>query len=364
MKTGWNYHELYMWHEPGNAAGTLPAGLAVQPGQHVENAETKRRFRNLLEVSGLLRQLDTLESEPATADDLALVHDPAYIARVRAMSMAAGGDAGCHAPFGPGSYEIARLSAGGTSAVVDAVLTGRVRNGYALVRPPGHHAERDRGYGFCLFANVPIAVVKARRDHGLERIAIIDWDVHHGNGTQQTFYGDRDTLTISVHQDGLFPRETGGLSERGIGQGIGSNINIPLPAGCGHGAYAAVFDRIVVPALRRFRPELIVVCCGFDASAVDPLGRMMLHSDSYRMLTRLLMEVADDLCGGRLAMSHEGGYSASYVPYCGLAVMEQLSGIRSLIQDPFLSTFADYPGQQLTAFQEAAIGSIVEALAP
>ena len=230
-----------------------------------------------------------------------------------------------------------------------------------LVRPPGHHAERDRGLGFCLFANVPIALMKARQAHGLGRVAVVDWDVHHGNGTQQAFYPDPETLTISLHQAGLFPLNSGSLSERGEGLGEGFNINVPLPPGCGHGAYVAAFERLVVPALRRFRPELIVVCSGFDAAAADPLGRMMLHSESYRAMARMLAEVADDVCDGRLALSHEGGYSASYVPYCGLAVMEQLSGIRTGIEDPFLKSFASYPGHDLMPHQDAAITAAMEA---
>jgi acetoin utilization deacetylase AcuC-like enzyme len=252
------------------------------------------------------------------------------------------------------------LGVGGTTVIIDAVIRGQLRNGYALVRPPGHHAEREKGMGFCLFGNVPVAIMKARTDHKLGRVAVVDWDVHHGNGTQQAFYDDPQTLTISLHQDGLFPRDSGKRSERGQGRGEGYTMTIPLPAGSGNGAYVAAFERLVIPALLKFRPELIVVCSGFDASVLDPLGRMMLHSDSYRTLTRLLMQAADDLCAGRLAMSHEGGYSANYVPYCGLAVMEELSGHKTPIEDPFLPLVHDYPGMQLEPHQEAAISSALE----
>ena len=249
MATGWNFHELYLWHDTGNAATLFPPGLTIEPGEHAENASTKRRFRNLLEVSGLLDELTVLPAMPASEDDLALFHTRDYIARIKALSADRGGDASHLTPFGPGSFEIAALAVGGTSAVVDAVLSGRVRNGYALVRPPGHHAERDRGLGFCLFANVPIALMKARQAHGLGRVAVVDWDVHHGNGTQQAFYADPETLTISLHQDGLFPLNSGSRAERGEGPGEGFNINVPLPPGCGHGAYLAAFERLVVPAL-------------------------------------------------------------------------------------------------------------------
>lgn len=362
MATGWNFHELYLWHDTGNAATIFPAGLTIEPGEHAENAATKRRFKNLMEVSGLVEQLTPIRATAATEDDLALFHTPEYIARIKALSADRGGDASYLTPFGPGSFEIACLTVGGTFAVIDAVATGAIQNGYALVRPPGHHAERDRGMGFCLFGNVPIAIMKARATKTVDRVAVVDWDVHHGNGTQQAFYDSADVLTISLHQDGLYPLNSGTVAERGEGAGEGFNINVPLPAGCGAGAYAAAFERIVVPALRAFKPDMIVVCSGFDASAADPLGRMMLHSAAYRELTATLMAVADELCGGKIAMSHEGGYSASYVPYCGLAVMEQLSGIRTAIDDPFLSNFSAYPGHDLQPHQEAAIAAAREAV--
>jgi len=355
MATGWNFHELYLWHDTGSAAMFFPAGLTIEPGEHAENSATKRRFRNLLEVSGLLDGLTILKAEPAEEADLARFHSRDYIESIKAQSAASGGTAAPLTPFGPGSYEIARLAAGGTFAVVDAVLDGRVRNGYALVRPPGHHAERDLGLGFCLFGNVALAIMKARAARGLGKVATVDWDVHHGNGTQQAFYDDPTTLTISLHQDRLFPATTGSLSEQGAGSGRGYNINVPLPPGSGHGAYLAAFERVVIPALYRFKPEMIIVPSGFDASAADPLGTMMLHGGTYREMTRLLMAAADDLCGARIAFSHEGGYSAAYVPYCGLAVMEELSGIRTSIDDPFLPVFQNYGGQELQPHQSDAI---------
>ncbi len=356
-KTGWNFHELYLWHDTGNAAQFFPAGLTVEPGEHAENAATKRRFRNLMEVSGLSEQLVSVKSEPVTEDDLALFHTRDYIRRIKAESDDRGGDASYLTPFGRGSYEIACLAAGGTYALMDKVLSGELSNGYALVRPPGHHAESDKGMGFCLFGNVPVAILKNRRKHGFERVATVDWDVHHGNGTQAAFWTDPGVLTISLHQERLYPHDSGDREERGAEAGFGYNLNIPLPAGSGHGAYIAAFEQVVLPALRAYKPDLIVVPSGFDGSGADPLGRMMLHSDTYRTMTRLLMETADALCGGRLVMSHEGGYSAAYVPYCGLAVMEQLSGIKTPIDDPFLPVFQNYHGQDLRPWQQEAIAA-------
>lgn len=355
MATGFVFHELYLWHDTGHAALFFPSGLTVQPGEHAENPETKRRMKNLLEVSGLTDHLTMLKPRAATEVELARHHTTEHITRIRSMSDAGGGEASELTPFGGGSFEIAALAAGGAMVAVEAVLSGKVDNAYALIRPPGHHALADLGMGFCLFANAVLAIRHGRATHGLGRVAVVDWDVHHGNGTQAAFYADPDTLTISLHQDNLFPSGSGGLTERGEGAGLGTNLNIPLPPGCGNGAYLEAMRRVVIPALHRFRPELIVVACGFDASGADPLGRMMVTSDGFRAMTSLVMEAADTLCHGRMVMTHEGGYSASYVPYCGLAVLEQLSGIRTGLSDPFAPVIGSYGQQKLQPHQAAAI---------
>lgn len=300
MPTGFVFHELYLWHNTWNWALVFPPGLTVQPGEHAENPETKRRFKNLLEVSGLMDHLTPIKPRPATEAEILRFHTPAHLDKIRRMSAAGGGDASELTPFGSGSYEIALLAAGGTIEALDAVLSGRVRNAYALVRPPGHHATQDVGMGFCLFGNVAIAILHAQAVRGVGRVATVDWDVHHGNGTQAAFYDTPDVLTISLHQDNLFPANSGGLQERGVGRGEGYNLNIPLPPGCGDGAYIEAMRRVVLPALERYRPEMIVVPSGFDASGVDPLGRMMVSAEGFRQMTALLMEAADRLCGGRL----------------------------------------------------------------
>ena len=175
---------------------------------------------------------------------------------------------------------------------VDAVVSGAVENAYALVRPPGHHAEPDRGRGYCIFGNIAVAIMYARARLGVTRVAVVDWDVHHGNGTQRAFYEAPNVLTISIHQDNLYPANSGAVSENGAGSGLGYNLNIPMPPGSGGGAYLAAFERLIVPALRRFKPELIMVASGLDAGGFDPLGCMMLHSEHYRRLTRLILEVS------------------------------------------------------------------------
>src|SRR5438477_224535 len=355
MTTGLLWHELYMWHDTGTAAWVMPPGLTVEPFRHIESPEGKRRLRNLVEVSGLLDHLVQLKPRPANETEILRLHTPEYVERIRRMSAESGGDAGELTPFGPGSYEIALLAAGGCMAAVDAVLDGKVDNAYALVRPPGHHAERDLGRGFCIFGNTALAALHARQGRGLARVAVVDWDVHHGNGTEHAFYEDPSVLTVSIHQDNNFPPGSGAITDTGSGAGQGYNLNIPLPAGSGVGAYVAAFERVVAPALRAFRPELVLIASGLDASAMDPLASMMMTSDGYRRLTQIMLAVASDVCDGRLIACHEGGYSPAYVPYCGLAIIEELAGVHTGLEDPLLPLLAAMGGQALQPHQAAVI---------
>jgi acetoin utilization deacetylase AcuC-like enzyme len=359
MTTALVWHERMMWHDTGHGAAELPSGGWLEPDRHPEHPGTKRRLKNLLDATGITRSLVVLEPRAATLEELCRVHERAYVERVARLSQGRGGDAGGETPFGNGSYEIACLAAGGTITAVDAVLDGVADNAYALVRPPGHHALAASGMGFCIFANVAVAVRHALSVRGLERVAVVDWDVHHGNGTQAAFWHDAAVLAVSVHQDGLYPPAAGSVEEVGAGDGAGTTINVPLPAGSGRGAYLAAADRVVVPALERFRPDLVVVACGFDASALDPLGRMLLTAGAFGDLTRRALDAAERLCGGRLVLSHEGGYSAGHVPFCGLATIEALSGLSAGIEDPF-AYLADVPGQELQPHQDEAVAACAE----
>jgi acetoin utilization deacetylase AcuC-like enzyme len=355
MTTGLVWDELYMWHDTGTSAWVLPAGLVVQPLGHIESAESKRRIKNLVEVSGLIEHLVVIKPRPATEEEILRLHTRDYMDRIKRESDGLGGDAGDLTPFGHGSYDIALLAAGGCITAVDAVLDGKVDNAYALVRPPGHHAERDMGRGFCIFANVAIAAQHARVTRGLKRVAVVDWDVHHGNGTEHAFYEDPTVLTISIHQDNNFPPGSGAITDTGTGAGEGFNLNVPLPAGSGVGAYVATLEEVVAPALRNFQPELIMIASGLDASAMDPLASMMMTSDGYRQLTRIMLQSARDVCGGRLVACHEGGYSPAYVPFCGLAIMEELASTRTAVEDPLLALLGAMGGQALQPHQQAVI---------
>ncbi|WP_186392429.1 MULTISPECIES: class II histone deacetylase [unclassified Pannonibacter] len=337
--TGFFTDERTFWHTGGIQSLVLPVGGWVQPPSaagFAESPESKRRFLSLLQVSGLAAKLDLRSAEPASREDLLRIHPAQYLDTFQQVSNAGGGDLGVSAPFGAGSYEIAALSAGLAKEAVQAVVSGSMKNAFALSRPPGHHCLPGTPMGFCLLANIPIAVEAARSRYGLERVAVVDWDVHHGNGTQAIYYEDPDTLTISLHQDGCFPPGYNGAEDRGAGAGLGANINIPLLPGGGHAVYMRAFEQIVIPALEAFKPDLIVVASGLDASAVDPLARMQLHSGSYRSMTAAIREAADRLCGGRLVIVHEGGYSETYVPFCGHALIEALSGETTSVTDPLL----------------------------
>ena len=355
MSTGLVFHERYLWHDTGHGWIIPNDGVVLQPFEHPENPETKRRMLNLWRASGMLDHLVPITPRPATVDEILTVHERVYHDRVAAMSAAGGGDAGGLTPFGLGSYEIALLSAGGCIAAVDAVLDGLVDNVYALVRPPGHHAIAGSGMGFCLFNNAAIAVKHLRDARGIARVAMVDWDVHHGNGQQATFYDDPSVLTVSIHQDLCFPPDSGYLHDNGTGAGEGYNVNIPLPPGSGHGAYVAAYERVVVPALRRFRPDFIVAPSGFDGGVFDPLGRMMAWSETYRSMASMLVGAANELCGGRLVLTHEGGYSAPYVPFIGLAVIEEMSGRCSGVADPYQFFTEGLGGQDLQPHQDAVI---------
>ncbi|WP_449282405.1 class II histone deacetylase [Leucobacter sp.] len=355
-RTGYVWHERFAWHDTGTHAGIFPSGGHVQPYRNFESPESKARLASLIEVSGLVDDLVRIPVRPVDEEDLARVHTRGHIERIRAQSDAGGGDAGDgFSPFGAGSYEIAKLAAGGTLVAAEAVLDGTVDNAYALVRPPGHHAEPDQGRGYCLFSNVGVAIEALRAAGRVQRVAIFDYDVHHGNGAQKIFWEDPDVLAISVHQDRLFPVDSGLVDEQGAGRGAGTNINVPLPAGSGDGAYWAVVEEVAGPAIRAFAPDLIMVSSGFDPSALDPLGRMSVTSQGFKGIAERLLAIADEACDGRIVFSHEGGYSPVHVPFCGVAVLEALTGIDTGVEDPFEVSIGASPTRELADWQAGVI---------
>ncbi|MFV2038278.1 MAG: class II histone deacetylase [Paracoccaceae bacterium] len=360
MKTGFFWDERCFWHGGGDYAFTLPLGGLVQPlaGGLPENPETKRRLKNLIEVTGLARDLDMRPARAATSQDLARVHPQQFLDKFKALSDQGGGELGLRTPFARGGYEIAALSAGLAKAALYAVLDGELANAYALSRPPGHHCLPEFPNGFCLLANIAIAIEAALADNLCDRVAVLDWDVHHGNGTEAIFYDRADVLTISIHQQHNYPTDTGDIDDVGAGAGAGANMNIPLPPGAGHATYLEVMQRLVAPALRAYQPDVIVIACGYDAAAIDPLGRMLATAQTFGCLTGMAMELADTLCDGRLVLVHEGGYSEVYVPFCGHAVLQQLCASTVQAPDPLAETLA---ARQPDAQFERYLSSVIDA---
>ncbi|MGV9711679.1 class II histone deacetylase [Gordonia sp. NPDC003424] len=365
-RTGYIWNTLYGWADTGSG-GLFPASVdtLTQPiSHHVAHPDTKRRLHELISASGLIKSLTQLEPAPAGKDDVLRVHDEAHYDRILAESaLPKGGDAGDGvSPFGQGGHHIALLAAGGAIEAVRAVADGTVDNAYALINPPGHHAERATGRGFCTFNNGAIAAAYAREVLGMTRVAIVDWDVHHGNGAQDIFWETSNVLNISVHQNRCFPSNSGFRDERGAGDGFGYTLNIPLPPGGGSGVYEYAFDTVVLPALRAYRPELIIVASGFDASMMDPLSRMMLRSEGFRDLARKMLDVAAEVADGKLVCLQEGGYSPHYVPFCGLAVIEELAGVSTGTSDALHPILADMGGEELLPHERAAVDAARELL--
>lgn len=306
-------HEAFLAHDPGHGHVESPRRLAGLY-RALEGSEQRGRFLFPAFV-------------PADEDLLALNHSRAHIARVAAT---AGSPFECLDPdtyTSPRSYEAACLAAGAAVSAVDMVLKGEVDNAFALVRPPGHHAERDHTLGFCLFNNIAVAARHALKNHGLERIMVVDWDLHHGNGTQNAFYDTDQVLFFSTHQYPYFPG-SGALQETGRGRGEGYTINVPLPGGQDDAAFARIFNELVVPLAESYRPELIMVSAGFDTYAGDPLGTMMVSEEGYTYMTGVLTGLAGELCGGRLVLVLEGGYDLTIMERGVLGALGELAGDR------------------------------------
>jgi acetoin utilization deacetylase AcuC-like enzyme len=335
MTTALVYDERCLVHDNGSMILDERARSWL-PVPHFERPERLALTLSVLEQSGVAAKLLRLDAPEASADDLALAHAPGFIDKIRAACEK--GEhlwVGPEARVGPGSWMAAMLAVGGSVQAVDAVLDGSAGNAFVMVRPPGHHASADTAMGFCLFNNAAVAARHAQQRRGLERVAIVDWDVHHGNGTQAIFYDDPSVLFISVHQDGLYPADWGTLEQTGGPDAEGRNVNIPLPAGSGDASYARAFERVVEPILRAFEPQLLLVSAGQDPAASDPLGRMSVTTEGFRDLTRRVNECAASLCEGRCVVLLEGGYSLEHAPFCNLAIVEELAGLGpSFEKDP------------------------------
>jgi acetoin utilization deacetylase AcuC-like enzyme len=328
-RVGLVYDERCLAHRNpprGEPFGTYPDWATTVAFERPERmTETWR----VLEASGV--HVQRVEAREAGDDELRLVHSGAHVRRViEAARSSEPVNLGFEAWTVPGSETAARLAAGGLLAATDRVLRGELDTAFVIARPPGHHAEREASMGFCLFNNMGVAARWAQQEHGVGRVAVIDWDVHHGNGTEEIFFQDGSVLTISLHQDRLYPPDRGGVEVTGGGEGEGRNINIPLPAFTGDLGYEHAFERVVEPAVRAFEPGLILVGAGQDASASDPLGRMAITTTGYRALTDRALALA---AGRPIVFNLEGGYSLFHLPLANLAILEGLAGLEPCFEE-------------------------------
>ncbi len=300
---------------PPDAGATAPGFTVIEDPRYRDHRGPDghpERPERLVAVSGALAafgdRLVRTAPRAAGPEEILRIHGEAHWRRLESLS----GQSVRLDPdtyMGPASFDVARLAAGAAVDLARAVARGEAASGLAAVRPPGHHAEADRAMGFCLFNNVAVAARAAQVDEGVDRILILDWDVHHGNGTQHQFQDDPSVLYVSTHQFPYYPG-TGDAGEAGTGRGLGATLNIPMPAGCGDLEYVGVMQRLLVPAARNFRPELILVSCGFDAHSSDPLASMELSGAGFAAMTAIVRQLADELCRGRIAFVLEGGYAA------------------------------------------------------
>ena len=294
-KTGFVYHKSYIQHNTGK--------------NHPESADRLKGIIKHLKEKNLFSKLTLIEPSPAPLKWIATIHTSGYIEEVKQSSQV--GKRYLHSPdtvISARSYEVARLAVGGVLEAIDAVMDGKVKNAFCAVRPPGHHALKNRAMGFCLFNNVAIGARYIQKKYKLSKVLIVDWDVHHGNGTQATFYDDPTVLYFSTHQYPFYPG-SGSEREKGTGKGFGYNINVPLPAGCGDKEYKKAFEEILKPKAIEFNPDFVLISAGFDAHKDDPLGGMNVTAKGFAELTKIVKEIAGKCCEGRLVSVLEGGYN-------------------------------------------------------
>ncbi len=317
MKAGLVYDPIYLEHDTGD---------------HVENSQRLVAAMSYLKETGIKEKLTCLPSRPALLEELEMIHTTEYIYYVKGKVEKGGGWLDPDTVMSPKSYEAALYAAGGLMVAVEAVMKGEVDSAFALVRPPGHHALHDRAMGFCIFNNVAIAAKFALSKFNLSRVLIADFDVHHGNGTQDAFYADPRVLYCSTHQYPFYPG-TGWMDETGTGEGEGTTVNFPMAAGWGDEEYLRAFNEVLVPVARRFRPQLILVSAGFDAHWADQLAMMQVSVKGFAQMVMILKELAAELCQGRLVFTLEGGYNLQVVASSIKAVFDVLLG-NSEIDDP------------------------------
>jgi acetoin utilization deacetylase AcuC-like enzyme len=331
------WHPAVLEHDTGSGLWEVaPSDLLAVQELHPENAVRLENMRSVLEKGPIASHLAWRNGRLADPAELTSVHDAEYIASIREICEAGGRRLEPTTVLSAGSWEPALAAAGTALAAADAVIAGEAEVAYALVRPPGHHAAPARADGYCFFNNTALAAERFRAA-GAEKVAIVDWDVHHGNGTQACFYERDDVLTISLHMRhgswGPSHPETGSAAETGLGRGDGFNVNVEVRLGSGDGAYGEAFRRVVEPVLARYRPDAVIGASGQDASTFDGNGRMSLTMDGFHAIGSRLRESAER-AGARLLLVQEGGYARTYAAFCLHATLEGVLGLDRLLPDP------------------------------
>ena len=293
---------------------------------HPENPNRLRSIYAMLQQKDMEGFFTEIPPRLATREELEMVHLPSYIDLIASTAGQTARRLDPDTVASPKSYEAACLAVGGVLEAIEAALQGKVDNAFALVRPPGHHAEKNRAMGFCIFNNIALGAKYVMKIHGIERILIIDWDVHHGNGTQNTFYEDPKVLYFSTHRYGFFYPGTGAPAEVGSGKGEGFTVNVPMSPGSGDADYGNIFHHILKPIALSYKPQFIFVSAGFDTYSRDPLGGMRMTENGYTRLTNIIMDIAQTTCGGKIIISLEGGYDLDGLATSVKAVLRELRG--------------------------------------
>ncbi len=305
--------DIYLLHEPGS--------------RHPESPARLRAIQEALEASGALARWRRIEPRPARVDELELIHHPSLLEHIERAARRAPAYLDPDTVVSSDSYRTALFAAGGVLECTEAICSGELRRAFAFVRPPGHHAEPDKAMGFCLFNNVALAAAYARVEHKVDRVAIIDIDLHHGNGTQACFYDDPHVLYVSSHQFPFYPG-TGNYHEVGVREGTGYTVNLPMPRGSGDESMVPIYSQIVGPILEQYGPQLVLVSAGFDAHFKDPLGGLRVTPVGFGSAAASLILAADACCAGKICFVLEGGYNCEALQTCTRAVMEQMEAER------------------------------------
>ncbi|MDH4183092.1 MAG: histone deacetylase [Nitrospinota bacterium] len=303
-----------------------PAFLLHDTGPHPETAARLNSITGYLKKAPFASQLAWPSFNPASYEDITAIHSAGHFSHVRNVCQTGGGYLDADTVVCQDSWEAALLAAGAACSAAEGALGGEHKTAFCAVRPPGHHAEAARAMGFCLFNNIAIAARKVTRGGQARRVAIIDFDVHHGNGTQHAFYDDPSVYFVSLHLAGHYPG-TGWEGETGEGEGAGTTMNLPMEAGSGDADYLYLLERHVLPALDKYRPELILLSAGFDAHVADPLGGMAISTEGYYQITRAITGLADEVCGGRVVSVLEGGYNITALGESARAHVRALLGM-------------------------------------